>query len=295
MKKKKIGFALGGGGARGLAHIGAIKALLEAGIKPDLIVGSSIGAIAGALYATLVKPEAVINKIHEYFTCECFKKLKFDFLQETEEISTNDGLFDALSRFLRKRFFNVALARQQSFISLDHYMDNIAMLMDDIAIEDTAIPFAVVCTDIQAGKEVVLTEGPLRVAVAASSAIPGIFPPIAFNETLLTDGGWVDQLPTAPCRALGADLVIAVDVSRELEQNYNLDTGLDILRRTNAITRATLNSLQKQDADFVITPGVGDISWAGFDCVENCMLRGKNATDDVIPAIKKYLDTHSPL
>ena len=109
MKKKKIGLALGGG-ARGLAHIGAIKVLLHEGIKPDLIVGSSIGAIAGALYATLEDPEVVVRKVHEYFNCECFKKLKFDFLKETEESSTNDGLFDALSRFFRKRIiFNVSL------------------------------------------------------------------------------------------------------------------------------------------------------------------------------------------
>lgn len=296
MDKKKIGFALGGGGARGLAQIGVIKVLAEAGIIPDIIVGASIGALTGALYGSTGDCNSALSKIHEYFHCECYTKIKFNFLKETEEESSNDGLLDSLSRYLRKKFFyNVVLANQQSFVPLDDFMENLAILIDDIDLRDTKIPLAVVCTDINAGEEVVLTEGPLRTAVAASSAIPGIFPPINYEGLLLVDGGWVNQLPVNSCREQGADFIIAISVARELEQDFSVDTGLDILRRTNAITRNTLSIIQAKDADFVISPEVGNISWAGFECVKECIERGEETAKRILPALKQKMGVKSPL
>jgi NTE family protein len=295
MLRKKIGLALGGGGARGLAHVGVIKVLMKKGIRPDLIVGTSIGSIIGALFATTGDPDAVLHKVHEYFTCECYNNIKLGFLEDSEEATKNDGLLDALSRFLRRKFFNVSLARHQSYISQEDYMENMAFLIDDIDIKDTKIPFAVVCTDVHAGKEVVLTKGSLRQAVAASSAIPGIFPPIDFQGKTLLDGGWVNQLPTKPCRDMGADVVIAVNVASELEQDFDLDTGLDILHRMNSITRNTLTRLQGRSADLVISPDVGKFSWTSFECIEGCMLLGEKAANNAIPAIKKHLKEHPSL
>ncbi len=289
MVKKKIGIVLGGGAARGLAHVGVLKVLLNEGIKPDLIVGTSIGALIGSIYATHPDPDEVISIIRKYFECECFSRIKFDFLKQTEDGTANDGLFDALSRYLRKTiFYNVSLAKQ-SFVSEFDYLENISMLIDDISIEDTQIPLGIVCTDLNTGEEVILTEGSLRTAVAASSAIPGIFPPIEYGDKLLVDGGWVNQLPAKPCMDLGADLVIAVAVARELEQDYSIDSGLDILRRANAITRSTLSTLHMKDADYIITPEVGDISWAGFECVDECLNRGEVAAVKSLPVIKAFL------
>lgn len=295
MVTKKIGLALGGGGARGLAHVGVIKVLMKKGIKPDCIMGTSMGSIIGALFATTGDPDAVLNKVREYFTCDCYNKIKLGFLEESEEATKNDGLLDALSRFFRKKFFNVSLASQQSYISLEDYMENMAFLIDDIDIKDTKIPFAVVCTDVTAGEEIILTKGSLRQAVAASSAIPGIFPPIEFEGNTLLDGGWTNQLPTKPCRDMGADVVIAVDVASELEQDFDLDTGLDILRRMNAITRNTLTKIQSESADIIISPDVGTVSWTSFECIEGCMLLGEKAAKKSIPSIKKYLKGHPSL
>ena len=280
---EKIGLVLGGGGARGLAHLGAIDALNKKGIIPDLVVGTSIGAIIGAVYATLGDSEAAIQRVNDYFTCDCYTKIEFNFLKETEEGSANDGLFDSLSRFLRKKFFyNVVLANRQSFVPLDPYMENLSFLIEDIDIRDTKIPFAVVCTDINVGSEIVLSKGSLRNAVAASAAIPGIFPPIEIDGRLLMDGGWVNQLPVDTCRALGADFVLAVNVAREMEQDFSTETGLDILRRTNAITRTVLNRIQARDADAIIEPEVGDISWAEFSCIKECTLKGRDAAEQFI-------------
>ena len=280
---EKLGLVLGGGGARGLAHLGAIDALTKKGIIPDLVVGTSIGAIIGAIYTTSGDSEAAIQRVNDYFTCDCYTKIEFDFIKETEEGKANDGLFDSLSRFLRKKFFyNVILANKQSFVSLDTYLENIAFLIDDIDIRDTKIPCAFVCTDINIGSEIVLTKGSLRQAVAASGAIPGIFPPIEIDGHLLMDGGWVNQLPVDTCRTLGADFVLAVNVAREMEQDFSTETGLDILRRTNAITRTVLNRLQREDADGVIDPEVGKISWAEFGCIRECMQKGREAAEQFL-------------
>ena len=107
------------------------------------------------------------------------KELIFDFIEETEEEQANDGLLDSLSRYFRKKFlYNVILTNRQSFVSLGTYMENINFLIDDIDIRDTKIPFYAVCTDLNPGSEIVLSKASLRKAVAASSAIPGFFPPI---------------------------------------------------------------------------------------------------------------------
>ena len=288
MKKKKIGLVLGGGGARGLAHLGAIDALTKKGIVPDLVVGTSIGSIIGAVYAVSGDADQALNRVHDYFTCDCYTKIKFDFLKHTEDGKKNDGLLDSLSRYLQKKFFyNVVLANQLSFVSMETYMENIAFLIEDIDIRDTKIPFAAVCTDINSGSEAVLTKGSLRNAVAASGAIPGIFPPVEVDGKLLVDGGWVNQLPVDTARVLGADFVIAVNVARELEQDFAIDTGLDIIRRANAITRTVLNGIQSHDADAIIDPEVGDISWAEFGCIEDCMQRGRVATLELLEVYEK--------
>jgi len=289
-RKKKIGLVLGGGGARGLAHLGALGVLSEEGIEPDLVAGSSIGALLGAIYATTGDYQAAIAKVYDYFQCDCYDKIKFDFLKQTEESGLNDGLLDGLSRYLRKKFFyNVVLANRLSFVDMDVYLENIAWLIDDIDILDTKVPLAIVCTDIRSGHEAVLTEGSLREAVAASAAIPGVFPPIRNNEQLLVDGGWVDQLPVTVCRDLGMKFVIAVNVARELEQDYSTETGLDILRRTNAITRTVLNRMQAKEADILIEPEVGDISWAGFGCVDDCVDRGREAAERMRSELRRKL------
>ncbi len=289
MKRKKIGIVLGGGAARGFAHIGVLKVLLREGIKPDMIVGTSMGAIIASLFAVHMDTDIVLGKVREYLSSDKFSKIKFDLLKVADEAAVDDGLFAAVSRYLKKSiFYSVSLTRQ-SYVSIENYMLNISSVIDDISIQNTRLPLAVICTNINTGEEMVLTEGPLRPAVAASSAIPGIFPPIDFDGRLLVDGGWVNQLPVYPCREMGADLVIAVDVARKLEQDYSLDNALDILRRTNAITRYTLSNIQARDADILIVPEMPEISWVDFESFEECIKKGEEAAERTLPAIRHLL------
>ncbi len=295
MKHKKIGIVLGGGAARGFAHIGVLKVLLREGIRPDIIVGTSMGAIIASLFAVHMDTDIILGRIREYLSSDKFSKIKFDLLKVADEAAVEDGLFAAVSRYLKKSIFYSVSMTRQSYVSIENYMLNISSVIDDISIQDTRVPLAVICTNINTGEEMVLTEGPLRPAVAASSAIPGIFPPIDFDGRLLVDGGWVDQLPVGPCRKLGANIVIAVDVARKLEQDYSLDNALDILRRTNAITRYTLSNLQAKDADFLIVPEIPEISWADFESFEECVQKGQEAAERSLPAIKHLLKEKTSL
>ena len=104
----------------------------------------------------------------------------------------------------------------------------------------------------------------------------------------------MDQLPAGPCRRLGADLVIGVDVARELEQDYSLESGLDIIRRTNSITRSILTGLQRQEADLLITPEVGSLSWIRFDCTDECIKLGETAAREALPAITDKIAAMEP-
>jgi len=289
-----IGLALGGGAARGLAHVGVLKVLLRAGLKPDVIVGTSIGALIGAMYAAEPDPDTVTSRIERYFQGESFSKLRFDFFSARASEGEPVGFLDSVSNYLKKRYFYAVSLTRRSFINEEDFLANIAELVDDILLENTRIPMGVVCTDIHEGKRVVLSEGPMRRAVAASSAIPGVLPPINVDGRYLVDGGWVDQLPSEPCRIMGADFVIGVDVARNLEEDFNLDLGVDILRRANQITRHTLNDVWRRDADFVITPDVAYMNWAGFDCAPDCIRRGERAAEYALPQLRYALERRTP-
>jgi NTE family protein len=178
-----IGLALGGGSARGWAHIGVIRALHDAGIKPDLVCGTSIGALVGAAYVgdELDKLESWVRSLH--------LQTVVSFL----DFSLGSGLIkgDKLMAFFR-----------------NHFVDR--------DISDLARPFAAVATDLRRGREVWLREGRVTDAVHASIALPGLFIPVQRDGSWLVDGGLVNPVPVSLCRAMGADLVIAVDLNADL-------------------------------------------------------------------------------
>jgi NTE family protein len=185
----KVGLALGGGAARGLAHIGVLKALEENEIPIDLMVGTSIGALVGGVYATTASAAATEKRFLDFIFSTEFKRAKFDFLKETRE--ANPGLFyNFISLVKRGIFYSFTMAKT-SWVSAQQFEHNINGVLDDVALEQTQIPFAVVATDITRGREVVLRSGPLRRAVSASSAVPGLLPPVDMEGCQLIDGGWV--------------------------------------------------------------------------------------------------------
>lgn len=285
----KVGLALGGGGARGIAHLGVLKVLESEGIEFDLIAGTSFGAIAGAMYAQFPNADLVRRRVCDYLVSESFRRTKLFFIKKHYEEEKRTSFIKNLKSYLQKGIFWGISLRRSSFISEQDYIDHISRLFEEKGIEETVIPFFAVAADLAHGNEVVLSQGSIRRAIAASCAIPGIFPPITIGDTKLIDGGWVNQVPVEPLAERGADFVIAVDASETPATLREFTSGLDIVLRAGEITRRVLSSSQLAKADIVIRPDVGKLHWSDFWRVEEVIQKGEEAAREKIEELKRQL------
>lgn len=182
----KIGLALGSGAARGWAHVGVLRAFAEFGLKPDVIAGTSVGALVGAAYLT-------------------------GQLEELQRFAQGFGMLDTL------KLLDLTFSRG-GLVSVEKAYERFRNEYTDIPIESLPIPFAAVATDLSTGKEVWLREGHLLDVVRASAAIPGMFPAVPHQNMWLADGALVNPVPVSLCRALGAEVVIAINLNGDLSQ-----------------------------------------------------------------------------
>ncbi|NKE71417.1 patatin-like phospholipase family protein [Candidatus Manganitrophus noduliformans] len=285
----KVGLALGGGGARGLAHLGVLKVLESEGIELHLIAGTSFGAIAGAMYAQHPNADQVRQRACDYLSSESFRRTKLFFIKRHYEEEKRATFITNLKSYLQKGIFWGISLRRSSFISEQDYVAHISRLFDDKGIEETVIPFLAVAADLAHGREVVLSEGPIRRAIAASCAIPGVFPPITIGDAKLIDGGWVNQVPVDPLIQRGADFVIAIDASESTGTVRAFTSGLDIVLRASEITRRALSSSQLAKADVVIRPDVGQLHWSDFWRSDEAIRKGEEAAREKIEELKRLL------
>ncbi len=257
-RRRKIALALGGGAARGFAHVGVIRTLEMEKIPIDLIVGTSVGSLIGALYA------------HHRNSFE---------LEATAFSLERDDIFDwgVLGAF--KGMGLVKGERLEEFVRKKVPVRNI---------EELATPFAAVATDLNRGMRVVLDKGPLDRAVRISCALPGVFQPVENEGRLLVDGGVIEAVPAATARDLGADVVIAVDIGRTVE-NFAIDSILDVVLQAYNIESFEKERYKKREADVLISPAVGDIGILDFTQKKRCMEAGIEATRAALPEIRKLI------
>jgi len=284
-----VGLALGGGGARGLAHVGVLKVLIREGIPVDVISGASFGSIIGALYALDPDISHLLAELERVLSSERFHKAKVNFLRHEFEEERRMGVISNIKTFFRQQFFYSVAFRLRQLVSEEEFVAIIDDLIPDVNFEDTKIPFACVATDISHGAEIVFDEGRLRPAVYGSASIPGVFPPIPYRGRYLVDGGWVNRVPVRPARALGADVVIGVDISEDLRREpvEKLKNGLELLIRANNVTGRLLCDLQLEDADVVVRPEVGHLHWAAFDRAAFCIREGEKAMEAALPEVRE--------
>lgn len=280
---------MGGGAARGLAHLGVLKVFEDAKLPVDLIAGTSLGALIGGLYSS--RPDAAywIERMDQYLRSFRSRKTRLEFIRRLESPQNNKhGFFADMANLIRKGYFWGVTATKPAFISEEEYEEFLNPIIPDIAIEETKIPFGCVATDICNGRRVVYTSGSLRTAIRASCALPGIFPPVNDNDMMLVDGGWVERVPVICARDMGADVVIAVDVSSEMSK-FDDTSGLDIVLRADAVTRVFLNGLLLDEADVVIHPPVGKVHWADFSDPRGLIRQGELATLERMVAIRSAI------
>jgi len=304
-RKMRIGLALGGGAARGWAHVGVIRVLEQAGIKPDIVCGTSIGALVGATYA-----EGNLDSFEEWLA-----KLGIKDMVSLVDVRMNGGMIkgEKLMDFFRRSFV-------------------------DRPIEELDIPFAAIATDLHTGSEVWLREGSATEAVRASIAIPGLFAPAVHEGRMLVDGGLSNPVPVSVARAMGADIVIAVDLNsdligrhlhdkpkpesgqesenneetqtseigewiRKLQENLSayipsssndepeLPSMLDVIANSINImqVRITRSRMAGEPPDVIVTPRLARLGLLDFHRSEEAIAEGKRAMAAELPELKALL------
>ncbi|HEX78691.1 MAG TPA: patatin family protein [Dehalococcoidia bacterium] len=274
MKKEKVGLALGGGGARGVAHIGVLEILEKSSIPIDMIAGTSAGAAVGAIYAQGKGTDGL-------------KKLakNWNWIQRAQTV-------------------DLALPHS-GFIAGGRIKKLLKSIIGDVSFDDLKTPFACVATDILTGEEVVIDRGSVLEAVRASISVPVIFSIVKYGGRHLVDGGLVNPVPVSVLKAMGADFVIAVNVTPRLDRNTKAvylnesDTKIvpkvkepnifSVIMKTFSITNSQLVEASLKGADVIIEPRMTGIGMADFSHAEKCITEGSTAAIDAVLEIKRRL------
>lgn len=259
-QKKKVGLALGGGGAKGLAHIGVIKELERLGIEISFISGTSMGALIGGFYAIT----GDIQFLEDFFT----SIKKDDIFPATHMMRKKDG-----------EIFKHSL------------LDRIESKIKGIDIKDTKIPFSAVATDVETGDEIILREGDIIQAIQASTALPFVFPPTRINGRVLMDGGFVNPVPADVVRSMGAECVVAIDVSSKWinleKESINPMKVYSMLPHALSIVEYQLARNILKDADVVLNPPVLQYKWNDFEFGREIIQHGTKEIKEHLKEIYK--------
>ncbi|MFQ5652220.1 MAG: patatin-like phospholipase family protein [bacterium] len=285
-KKPRIALALGGGGARGCGHIGALKVLQRERIPIDFITGSSIGAIIGSIYATSGDAARVEERFRQFLESEEYKKSGLDLFKRQEPA---ENFFGQVATHIKQRVVVNLAQSKLSLVGGQRMIRAMEFLIPDGRIESTKIPFYAVASNLLTGEQVVFREGDLRLIVGASASIPGFLPPYKVNGYLLVDGSVVCPVPVLPARDLGADIIIAIDVGQKLNDNPNLDNVISVMFQTQHMTARHFNLLLLEEADVVIRPDVGLVHWSEFKLLNYMIEEGERVTEEAIPKIKQLI------
>jgi NTE family protein len=281
-RKKSICLALGGGGARGFAHIGVLKVLEREKIPISQIVGTSMGAIVGAVYAQSGDIQLVETKFRELMTSPVFKSSGMAYADQQR---VAEGWFYQLAEHVHNHIVINIGKHTKSVASAERLKRVLSFLLQDDLIENTHIPFAAVATDLYKGSEVILESGPIIRAVAASSALPAYLPPVSINGLLLVDGASTSPVPIRAAKKLSRNKVLAVDVSQTLPAQPKLDNLVDIVLRSYSITARRYHDELVRDADLILQPLVGQFHWSQFDTMDLFIQEGEktilNSLDDI--------------
>ncbi len=284
---KKIGLALGGGGARGLAHIGVMRVLQRENIPIHLITGCSIGAIVGGLFAIYGDADKVEHFFRDWIAQPVFKELDLQIFNAQDRDKPHRNLTDYLNNL--KMYFSLLKAVNAPAIYSEELVAQIFESYPNASIESLPVHFATIATDLISGREIILNEGDLRKAVMASASIPGVFPPVKIDEMLLIDGSATDSIPVQIVKGQGAQYVFAVNVSKCVENDSPLENGLQIIYRAEDIVTYHLTQERLAGADLVISPDIHHFSWAAINNIDEIIAAGEKAGKEALPRIRQIL------
>ncbi len=287
-KKVKIALALGGGGARGLAHIGILRALSEYHIPIDLIVGSGIGAVIGAMYAQNQDTYDIERRIREFFTGEGLRRTGLHLFRRTEN---PENFFGQIAMHAGNELHVKMFANRISLMKENRLAMAVDELLGNGLIENTRIKFTAVATEIQSGETVEFREGSLRDAVKASSAIPGFVPPVVYRNKIYVEGNISAPIPILSAKRSGADFIIGINTGLSVQKESLPKNMIDIVFRSHQITMFNTEKLLSSNADFMLYPDIGNLYWADFEKIDEAIQAGihsvKSSIDKLTVKLKK--------
>ncbi len=291
IKRHRIALVLSGGGARGIATVGVLQSLEQHHIPIDLIVGTSMGSIAGGLYAS----GYTIRELKSLVDTTIWE----DVISYSDESARRDLFLDQKNReersFLAVRFRGFepiipsAFSTGKRLTNLLNLLTLQALYHPNPSFDDLEIPFRAVSTDLVSGKQIVIDKGNLSEAMRASMTVPLLFTPVSKDSLELVDGGLIANIPVDVARNLGADIVIAVDVTSPLRPRGLLSQFWEVGDQIMGIMMQASNREQLAKADVVIRPNLEDHLSSDFSGLDNVMLDGKVATDSALPEIAAKL------
>lgn len=261
MKKRKIGLALGAGSARGLAHIGVLKVLVREHIPVDMVAGTSAGALIGGMFASGKTPEEIESIVRDLIS----KRYSF--------------------------FTDLGLPRS-GLIRGKRIRDTLKLIHGDLDFNDLELPFACMATDINTGEAVMVAEGSVLDAVLASSTLPVLMNTVKWNGRYLVDGAMVNPIPVNAVKEMGADFVIAVNVSSDGLTKTETDKAPGLFKiAINTLHISTSQSLRSSlnGADVAIQPHLANLGHFEFQRIDECIEIGIKTTEDMMPKIKEKL------
>lgn len=278
LRQSGVAVALGGGGARGLAHLGVMRAITSTGIRVERIVGVSIGSLMGSLCALDTNISRVESKVVGLLQsptfsgrCETLARLAERLGKRGKDHEDTAGPLNWFASWYRRlermmgngrRFSRIVTG--PNLLSNVLLLDAIEQLIPDIDVNETEVPLGIVAADLVSGQRVVIENGPLRKAILASMSIPGFFPPVEWDDMLLTDIGVLDSLPIQMAKSYGCHSTIAVDVSSYLRKEATYRTAVDVMLRMEELGELICRRHALTMADLIIRPSVGEYPWYDF-------------------------------
>lgn len=287
--RPRFGVALGGGGSRALAHLGVLEALQEAGIRVEVVTGSSMGGLLGAMYAASGDARAVRERAVDFFR----RDRGFGSARRpvrSDRLHGHTGVFAWLKKFLRSATLAVPLLVRRGVLWGNPCRKAVAALLPDARIEELALPFGCVALNLTEGRLETFTHGPVREPILCGTTVGVVFPPRRMGAAEYIDAAPMCAVPVRLCRALGADVVLAVDLRSDVPTGFHVQNGFDVIQRIEQVASRTLNDAEAGEAAWWIRPDTGPVFWGDFTNIDPILHAGAEAVRGVLPAIRARLE-----
>jgi NTE family protein len=278
---------LGGGGFKGVAHLGVLRVLQNEGLPIERVVGTSVGALLGATYCHFGDADRALEHVQRFLASEGFRPASMvGFRRRSGRLPLVHRLVAGIRRQVAlERIFRRSSAYGGG--ALRAFVRNLVPRGD---IADLRVPLGIYVLDLREGAPLLLTRGNLRTAVTASGAVPGFFPPVAWGDSLLCDAGIVDNLPTGAARDAGAARVVAVDLSHTLVPLRSSVTGMEVLLYAQEVSTRLANRRRAAAADVVLVPELGGRHWLDTTHLDRVIAAGEHAAVEALPKLRALLE-----